>query len=267
MKSSEKNIASSLLHEVEILDETCIQSLALEDVLAIHVKNFIPRELVDCIAQKILTTEYEHYLNAPSIGRIGMAFYETERRPELLETYFKSALKNINDLRKRCAPYASPIDTLRCTLDEVWPAGANLESMYGRKMFIGLSRMVEPDVYFLAHHDIFAKDAPDSYKAHSLQSQFACNVYLDMPMNGGELQIWEKELTPQEFDDIRGKSYGVDPSLLGNPSLQIKPEPGDLIIFNSRKMHAVAPGIKTSRLSLSSFIGYRGQHQPLTYWS
>jgi Rps23 Pro-64 3,4-dihydroxylase Tpa1-like proline 4-hydroxylase len=267
MKSSKKDITTSLVHVVEKLDETGLQRLALEDVLAIHVKNFISRELVDCIAQKILTSGFERYINAPSIGRIGMAFYETESQPELVETYFKTALENINDLRQRCTPYASPIDTLRCTLDEVWPAGANLETLYGRKMFIGLSRVVEPEVHFLAHHDIFAKDAPDAFRAHSLQSQFACNVYLDMPLKGGELQIWEKELTPQEFDDIRGNSYGVDPSFLGNPSLQIKPDPGDLIIFNSRKMHAVAPGVKTPRLSLSSFIGYRGQHQPLTYWS
>jgi len=134
-------------------------------------------------------------------------------------------------------------------------------------MFIGLSRVVEPGVYFLAHHDIFAKDAPHSFHAKSLQAQFACNVYLDMPDEGGELEIWEREMLPTEFDALRGDSYGIPPELLGKPSLRLKPNCGELILFNSRKMHAVAPSVNSARLSLSCFVGYRGDHAPLTFWS
>ncbi len=46
-----------------------------------------------------------------------------------------------------------------------------------------------------------------------------------------------------------------------------RPEPGDLLIFNSRKMHAVSPGTGRSRLAVSCFVGYRGKQQALTYWS
>jgi len=134
-------------------------------------------------------------------------------------------------------------------------------------MFVGLSRVVEPDVYFLAHHDHFKKDAPDAFHAHTLEAQFACNVYVDMPQEGGELQIWSNEIDPYKFDSLRGESYGIDPAILGEPDLVLRPSPGDIIIFNSRKMHAVAPGRYNSRVSLSCFIGYRGEHSPLTYWS
>ncbi|MBI3523205.1 MAG: 2OG-Fe(II) oxygenase [Betaproteobacteria bacterium] len=196
-----------------------------------------------------------------------MAFYEAENRPEFLNQYFDASLENIEELRSRCAPYASPIDTLRCYLEEVWPAGAQLETLYGKKMFVGLSRVVEPDVYFLAHHDYFKKDAPDVFHTHSLAAQFACNVYLAMPPEGGDLHIWSKEIDPHEFDLLRGESYGIDPVLLGPPDLILKPSPGDIIIFNSRKMHAVTPGRAIPRVSLSCFIGYRGMHTPLAYWS
>lgn len=132
---------------------------------------------------------------------------------------------------------------------------------------MSLSRIVEPEVTFLAHHDIFAKDAPDSFSAHSPQAQFACNIYLSMPTDGGGLQIWEREITPIEFDAMRQDSYGIDPKCLGRPQLHVRPEPGDLILFNSRLMHAVASGRVSRRLSLSCFVGYRGPAAPLTFWS
>lgn len=74
---------------------------------------------------------------------------------------------------------------------------------------------MKPGVCFLAHHDIFAKDAPDSFQAKSLEAQFACNVYLNMPTEGGALQMWDDDISPDQFDEMRGDSYGIDPALLG----------------------------------------------------
>jgi len=148
-----------MMLDVERLDETCIKKLANEEVLAIRVKGFLPQAQAIQIGDKILAPGFEGYINAPSIGRIGMAFYEAENQPLLIEDYFERATSNIAELRNRCAPYSSPVDTLRCMLDESWPAGAHLENLYGRKMYVGLSRVVKPGVCFLAHHDIFAKDA------------------------------------------------------------------------------------------------------------
>lgn len=256
-----------MLLETEKLDLESLQQLVNGTVLAIRVKQYLPAELSRKLAEKIMASGYAHYINAPSIGRIGMAFYEAENQPERLDVYFEQACSHIDDLRQRCLPYLSPIDRLRCELDEAWPAGAHLESLYGKKMFIGLSRVVEPDVYFLAHHDIFAKDAPDSFHASSLQAQFSCNVYLEMPAEGGELEIWAQEMGGAQFDALRGDSYGISPKVLGKPALRLKPDCGELILFNSRKMHAIAPSAKRSRLSLSCFVGYRGNHAPLTFWS
>jgi hypothetical protein len=219
------------------------------------------------IGEKILGHGFERYLNAPSIGRIGMAFYEAENQLPRIADYFESAFDNIEVLRRRCEPYLSPIDRLRCVLDEAWPAGANLETLYGRKMYVGLSRVMRPGVRFLAHHDIFAKDAPDSFRAVSLQAQLAANIYLNMPSDGGALQLWQNKLSSDTFDAMRGDSYGIEPALLGPPDVEVRPEPGDLLLFNSRCMHAVTPGSDDVRLSLSCFVGYRGPASPLSFWS
>jgi hypothetical protein len=244
-----------------------IDKLAKNQLIAIRVENFINEKHATLIAQRIIKKGYKKYSNAPSIGKIGMAFYETESKLELIEKYFNEAKNHIDDLRTRCLPYTSPIDLLRCNLDEVWPAGAMLESLYGKKMFVGLSRVVEPNIKLLAHHDIFHKDAPTSYHTKSLIAQFAANIYLTLPATGGQIQIWNREITPADFDRLRGESYGIEPELLGPPDFEIAPKIGELILFNSQKIHAVTPGTTASRLSTSCFVGYRGSHLPLTYWS
>lgn len=256
-----------MLYETLKLNEKYIEKIAKREIYAVLVKRFITPSLAAELAEKIMSRGYEYYENATEIGRIGMAFYETERDPNKIASYFDKAAENIADLRERCSPLLCPIDLLRCTLDEIWPAGALLETLYGKKMFVGLSRVVEPNITFLAHHDIFSKDAPDCFKAHSLEAQIACNIYLKMPVDGGGLQMWETQLSPVEFDSMRQNSYGIPPANLGEPSLTIQPEPGDLILFNSQLMHAVEAGGSSPRLSLSCFVGYRGPSTPLSFWS
>jgi len=280
---SERNAYSPLPHEapgtrrpkagvleatVSNFDFKAIQALSQEDVLVVRVKQFVSEELCEILSRKAEDEiGYQSYLNVPSVRRIGMAFYETENKPEIIDQYFKSAHQNILNFRNVCAPYCSPIDVLRCTLDEIWPAGANLQSLSGRKMFVGLSRMVRPGTTFLAHHDLFSEDAPGEIDANNLHAQFGANVYIKIPAAGGELLMWEKEISPVIFNEMRENDYGLDIAKLGNADLIVKPGRGDLLLFNSRKMHAVAPGKEINRLALACFVAYRGMNQPLTFWS
>lgn len=242
-------------------------ALAVGKVLVLHVRGFLAPSTSALLAERAIDHGYAPYLNVPSVRRIGMAFYETEATPELIETYFALAQRQIGDFRRACAPWVSPIDELRCMLDELWPHGAKLQSLGSRKMFVGLSRMVEPGTTFLAHHDIFEEDAPGCTEATSLLAQFGANVYLQMPVSGGALMMWRREMPSAEFNARRGDDYGLPVERLGEPDVTLLPEPGDLLIFNSRKLHAVSPGVGRSRLAVSCFVGYRGLSEPLTFWS
>lgn len=262
-----KRQCTSLELEVEQLTHEALRRLANNETMVLHIRKFIDPVICRSLAQRAENYGYSAYLNVPSVRRIGMAYYETEGKVELIDRYFAEARKNMNDFRKACQPFVSPIDTLRCTLDEVWNHGASLQSLQGRKMFIGLSRMVEPGTTFLAHHDIFAEDAPGSIEATELKAQFGANVYLQMPNTGGSLMMWQKEFSPDQFKILKGQNYGIEVRALGPPDLVVMPRPGDLLIFNSRKIHAVSPGTGANRLALSCFVGYRGESQPLTFWS
>lgn len=256
----------------EVLEADCLKQDVLEalvggEVIAARIKSFVSSDLAEILSEQILSGAVGRYRNAPSIGRIGEAFYETQNIPDEVEAYFASASLNIQELRTRCYPYQSPIDLLRCMLDEVWPAGAQLESLYGRKMYVGLSRVVKPGIPLLAHVDHFSTDAPGCYQAQSVQVQLAANAYLSVPSKGGALQIWAQRVSRKAFDEMRGDNYGVEPANLGQPDLEITPVAGELVIFNSRYLHAVSPGAPEPRLSLSCFIGFRGYATPLSYWS
>ena len=244
-----------------------LRPLITGEALALRVPRFASDELCLRVSEKLQKVGYEDYRNAPTVGRIGMSFYETGGKRELMDHFYQTALPNIHLFRDACAPYSSPIDVLRCTLDEIWPLGANLQSVSGKKMFVGLSRNMRPGSPLLAHHDIFARLAPDAPEAHDLLRQFAANIYIDVPEEGGELVVWKNELTDAAFLERRGEKYGMDLDELGSPDIVIKPERGDFIIFNARKMHAVAAGKGSDRLTLSCFVGYRGDDRPLTFWS
>lgn len=242
-------------------------ALAVGKALVLQVRSFMPQSTCAMLADRATDHGYAPYLNVPSVKRIGMAFYETEAKPELVDAYFAQARRHIKDFRRACLPWVSPIDELRCMLDELWPHGAMLQTLGRRKMFVGLSRRVEPGTTFLAHHDIFEQDAPGFDEAGNLLAQFGANVYLQMPLVGGALMMWRRELPPCEFDALRGEDYGLPVERLGAPDLTVTPETGDLLVFNSRKLHAVSPGSGRSRLTVSCFIGYRGLTEPLTFWS
>jgi hypothetical protein len=244
-----------------------IERLLSHESLVIRVSNFTHPEACLRIAAGLKNAGYNDYLNAPTVGRIGMSFFETGEKKELIDFYFLTAIENIETLRNACAPYQSPIDVFRCVVDELWPKGANLQTLSGRKMFVGLSRSMRPGAPLLAHHDMFSRLAPLDPEANNLLMQMAVNVYVDVPQEGGELLIWKTEISDAEFLRRRGSKYGMDIEPLGAPDIVVKPRVGDLIIFNARKLHAVGPGCGSDRLTVSSFLGYRGESQPLTVWS
>src|SRR5262249_44274644 len=155
-----------------------------------------------------------YYANANDIGRVGMAFYESNENQELRCRYYTQAVATIWDIRATCSPFLSPIDRLRLELDETWKPGAMVESLEGHKMFVGLSRVFQEDSEALPHDDILARDAPGIIHARELHTQFGANVYLRMPEHGGELELWGRRFSPEEHSAFQlAGSYGLDKKL------------------------------------------------------
>lgn len=236
---------------------------------AVRVPKYYGGKAADDIAKMLLGSSlHGKYVNAPDIGRVGQAFFESQANEEARRKYETDAVKWIRELRAGLAPNLTPIDKVRLELDEVWEAGAQLATMNGRKMFVGLARTFSEGSYAEPHQDIFAWDAPDAPEASRVTKQLAVNVYLKMPEQGGGLTLWPVSFNQADYKarQIEG-SYGLRKEELPAPSAEIQPQVGDLIFFNANNVHSVERIGKGTRVTWSSFIGYQGDAAPLILWS
>jgi hypothetical protein len=252
------------------LTSNSIRDLFNKKILAIRIPNFLDQNTCKVVSEKLLNAKViQDYTNAPGIGRVGISFFEAQDSKEMESQYFAEALKNSQAIRKIFSPYQQPIDTVRVCLDEVWPEGANLRTHNGKKMFAGLCRALENGHSIIPHEDKFERDVPQdgSDKVLPENGQIAFNIYLQNPKEGGELELYTESLSTEEYDRLRGDSYGIDRDLLPAPAISLKPEEGELILFNARNLHSVSPIVGDTRLSISSFITQETENGPLKLWS
>ncbi len=255
-----------------------LEKLFSGEILAVRIFKYCDQQCATVAASNILSQhELEQYHYEVSdkgvsqkiqfgVSRFGVsfntAFRKSEGTPEFLR-YHRSALQNIRRLRSLFAPNLSPIDQFRLELDEMWPGGASIGEFSGSKMFTGIVRVTQQNAEVLEnrpHADIL----PPNF---TLENQFSANIYLSTPDDGlgGELLLWAgMSLSHAEVDDLN-KNPGLWKERLGAP-ITVAPQPGDLIIFNTRLPHAVRAFKKGSRVSVQTFFGYEKDGR-LKLWS
>ncbi|KQZ15151.1 MULTISPECIES: 2OG-Fe(II) oxygenase [unclassified Mesorhizobium] len=242
-----------------------IRKLVAKEIDVIHVPGFYPRDISLKFAEKIAAnSKLEAYKTQTALKRLGMGYVDVGQDAGNAIRYHDEAIQAVWDIRNLMYPYITPLDHLRLMLEEIWPAGSNIESIDEHKCFVGTCRVIDPGAKMLPHSDRLGRMLINGES--DLTGQLAVNIYLKMPQEGGEIELWLREPTPDQ-DKEMVISDGLDRTVLGEPPLLIRPEQGDLVIFNSQLIHGVTPGKGSDRVTMSSFIGYRGDEAPLTYWS
>lgn len=265
-------LPASALDSVLIRDrlrEDDLLALMAGEIVAIRIKDYFPAHRCAEIADRLVASRlYGRYINANAIGRVGQAFFESQADEKSRARYERDATEWIKELRERCDPYLTPVDKFRLELDEAWTAGARVATMGQRKMFAGLARHFAEGSEAEPHQDVFAWDAPGKPEAMALKGQLAWNTYLTIPEKGGELVLWDVALSREQYDRQRvPKSYGVGRETLPEPVAVLKPEQGEMILFNAGRVHAVAKIEVGSRVTWSAFVGYAAEEYPLIIWS
>ncbi|AFY53458.1 hypothetical protein Riv7116_0879 [Rivularia sp. PCC 7116] len=248
-------------------------------LLALRIPNYYHHEQAQKISEELIEQDsLERYHRAPDVGvqRTGITFFETNGNIEMLERYYQQAPACNKNIRYTCSPFLSPIDKLRLELGDMWLAGACIENVHNRTMLAGIGRVFEDNFELPPHQDILARDVLDApiyptYPFSNLVTQLSSNIYLRTPKFGGELEIWNVKPAATKQPEIHDKEYKyegiIDRSILPSATAVIKPQIGELILFDSARVHAVRASHGGPRVSMSMFIGYRNQEEPLTYWS
>ncbi|CAN5466594.1 hypothetical protein BH10PSE12_BH10PSE12_15710 [soil metagenome] len=245
-----------------------IESLACGDILACRIRGFYDVATCRVIEQRVSAATATRYAVALNVEKLGMALFEATS-DELLEDYYADAARAGDRAQALYSGHDDPIERLRSILDRLWPAGCDVEQLHDRPMYAGLVRIIGRHSELRPHQDNTNWDMTSSVRAQTMRTQFSCNVYFRVPEKGGELELWETRIDDESL--YRGMrvtgDYSLDRVRIGRPTLIVPPGCGDLIVFDARRIHAVAKVVQGSRINASTFIGLRGADSALTLFS
>ncbi|SOE97669.1 2OG-Fe(II) oxygenase superfamily protein [Burkholderia sp. D7] len=248
-----------------------LQTLTDDQFQVLRIKGFYGKPLCDKAADALISSPLlGPYKNAPDISHVGESFFEAVLSQHQVENYLGQSRVWIEQVRAAMDPMLSPIDKVRLQLDELWPAGAQLARLMGRPMFAGLMRLFQNSAGAEPHIDNAGWDAESVGLSAEVASpiQLALNIYLRVPeeKDGGALLLHEHRPNRDDYDARKlPDSYGLRIDDLP-PPVRIRPEVGELILFDSRRIHEVEPS-RTPRATASMFIKMSGPDRPLELFS
>ncbi|MGI4850349.1 MAG: 2OG-Fe(II) oxygenase [Janthinobacterium lividum] len=225
---------------------------------------FINNKRVENYYHEVRKDDKVEYLQY-GVDRVGVAYnttYGKDKNSLEWQRYYQESIEGIHSLRDFCYPFLSPIDHLRVELDELWSKSCHVANFEGEKMFVGIGRIMDASTSGIAEEQPHFDSVPD--KLGHLKSQFSANVYLKMPSEGGELEIWD--MTPLPIQEIDNAKMDTDWRRLLPKSFLIKPALGDLVFINTRRAHAIRKFNEGKRVTLQCFIGL-DQNQSLNLWN
>ena len=169
--------------------------------------------------------------------------------------YFSNALLSNQTLKNLFSDNVSPIDVMHQTISKILqkklsPAFEN-EMIYS----IAMIRIHEHGDSVHLHRDNSDFEMSE-YGISNLKNQLSAILYLQSPLNGGKLRIYNKMWNKND-EHMRCPEFGYSSDLIKNvPQKNIFPIAGNMVIFNPKLYHQVESviGIK-SRIALGFFFG------------
>ena len=250
--------------------------------VAIHIPGYFDRRLAARAQRRIVRhCKIENWKlgsgkqQSPTDMNYALGFprIETLKSAHSARRYLRESLPAIRKIRHAFSPYLSPMDQLRLELSELWGSGLEHVPFKGQPGLIGLTRIMQSKT-------LLPGDARTDGVCHvdALPNPvtLSANLYVSMPKSGGELKIWNVEVSEKSsrhpiFKLLRTQAFDptwreVLPHLLPSPQV-IQPKEGDLIILDSSRPHAVAGFPRGRRISIQSFIALDAKTQRLKIWS
>jgi hypothetical protein len=250
--------------ELSELTHESLQALLNNEVGVVTVPEFISGEQCEEICGPLLEApDWSFYEgSSPPLGRLGITQYE---HYESKGAYLDSAPVATARRSEILAPTPDPIDTVIDAFDGAWPARVGLVEEDGRPYFAGVFRRGRGGVAI--HADWGPRDGV-GWAIERITGQFAWNLFFSSPGGGGELIVYDYLWEPEVENHARQRFHDYDPKLFeSSRRVEVTPEPGMLMVFNSRNAHAVGTSnTGDDRVAVGSFIGVTDEGD-LGFWS
>ena len=235
-------------------------------IAAIRIKGFATPDECRRFAAAAKQGNVQYYNVADRIGYIGLAQFQYRWNRSKAE-FLADVPKARADVEQVFANSFDPLARVMQRLQAAWPHEVDFAREDGQPYFAGIIRSTSDKIDL--HVDWAPVNSPD-YAIGAIDGQLGWNFFAEELQSGGHTTVhndpWDPAVTPGEIP----KSYGLDRSLVeGAPSFVYRPTAGDVVIFNTRNPHEIAPGTAApggSRVSIGSFIG-RMPDKRLVLWA
>lgn len=236
-------------------------------ILAIRIPHFLSSAVCTEVVASINQHGFDFYQNVtPRVGRIGIAQNEFKRDAASKLAYFAEA-PHAHAVRKTIFErgYHDVLPDVMQLVGNAWGNPTRLATEpTGASYFAGMVRMI-PSMQL--HFDWAQHDARD-WAISEIAAQLTWNIYLEVG-SGGDTIVYQREWQRDDNSYKIPGSYAYAPAVVaGRPSVAVKPQVGDLVLFNSRNYHKVlTTDDQSERISFTSFIGLMSTEQELVFWS
>ena len=247
------------------LDPVRITRLAAGVAAAIRVRSFFTVQECASIIDALDHVEmgsYDEHLVQPRIAKLGPTAYDYYGQAGLRGEYWLEA-QRAADIRAGLLNGSDPLELALTKLQNGWTGSVLAATAGGRPIFAGLIREIHGGAKL--HFDEIQREMPNAFDQIPI-AQIAFNCHLSMPAEGGEAEIYRRRWRPN--DERSRDGYGYARSVVDDePSVRVRADVGDVVLFDPRNYHTVNPCRgEGRRITLSFFIGVSGSGD-LIVWS
>lgn len=267
------------LHQTnEVVDIAAVSEVLRGNLAAYRISGFVPLEVCCRIVENF-------WASTDRVPRFGDGEDGVEAYLLGASHYGKPTLKYLEEVRA-CANavqslYAgtiNPVSVFREALASESGEAISLRPARLNGLAAGDSKAVywnNSGTFLLEPHDDLAQVKDPVQKDFEIQQAarvVALNIYAEVPVNSGQVQIWNVEPDDQTRADLGlsyvGFPYPVHP-LAEYPRIIVPVETGDLLVFNGNLVHAVLRGNTASpqnRLLITCFMTLNLNNE-LIWWT
>jgi hypothetical protein len=236
-------------------------------ITAIRIKGFAAAQECRQFAEAAKKGRMQYYNVSDRIGFIGLAQYQY-RWTKTKQEFLHDAQQARADVEAVFANSFDPLERFMRLLRSTWDRPVGLAHEEGQDYFAGIIRCTTQRI---ALHVDWAPVNSPGYIIDRIDGQLGWNFFAEELESGGQTTVhnapWDPKMAP---GDRPPPSFDLDRSLVeGAQSIVYQPTAGDVVIFNTRNPHEIAPGtVKPggSRVSIGSFIG-RMPDRELVLWA